>query len=138
MIAWQFAIGITLVTGAYLGLVYIFPGLLTIVFGPEFGPFETIMLPIGVGQLIAAPAAGLILLITAERRGRALVVISTANVAVLMALSITFAWLYGLSGAAWAGAFASTVGLVVVVIAALRGTDRHRPAFTTGDAGVSR
>ena len=113
VIAWQLAGAITLVTAAYLVLVYVFPGILSLVFGPEFDAFESIMVPIGVAQLLAAPAAGLALFLMAQQRGRTWVWVSAVSVVSAMGFSIAFGWLFGLTGAAWAGAVASA-----------RGTDR--------------
>ncbi len=62
------------------------------------------MVPIGIAQLLAAPAARLTLFLMAQQRARTLVWVSTMNVVLFMGFSIAFGWFFGLTRAAWAGA----------------------------------
>jgi O-antigen/teichoic acid export membrane protein len=116
-ITWQLAGVAMLVTIVYLLVVYAFPGLLPFLFGRDFGRFRSIMVPIGIAQLFAAPGFCLALFLTARQRGRTLVWVATLNVCLAMAFSIVFAAFFGLKGAAWAGVVASALGLLVSVVA---------------------
>lgn len=105
-----------LVTGAtvlYLVVAY-YSGLLSLVFGSDFASFGSIVVPIGLSQLIAAPASGIILYLTAAQRGRAVTAASTLNAALLLAFSFVLARLFGTNGAAWATVVAAGIWLVTL------------------------
>jgi O-antigen/teichoic acid export membrane protein len=115
-ITWQLAALTTLATGVYLGVVSALPNLLSFVFGDEFGTFNSIMLPIGVAQLFTAPVSALTVLLIAEQRGHLLVWVGTLNALLLMGCSVGFAYVFGLTGAAWGLAAGSAFGLVVMTL----------------------
>lgn len=116
-IALQLAALATVATALYLGIVYVFPGLLSFVFGDEFGQYRSIMLPIGIAQLLTAPVSALTLLLIAQERGRTLLWVGTLNAFLLLVFSIGFATSFGLTGAAWGAAIGSALGLVVMAVA---------------------
>lgn len=116
IMAAQFAGVITLATCAYVAVMYSFPGLLGFFFGSDFLAFRSILIPIGVGQIVAAPAFGLTLYLLAEQHGRAILFLSILTVTVYFALAVAFALNWGLSGAAWSGAAANAVGIVTLAI----------------------
>ena len=60
---------VTAVTGVYVIALYAVPDVLAFLFGQEFAEFRSIMIPIGIGQLLAAPAFGLTLFLKAAQRG---------------------------------------------------------------------
>jgi O-antigen/teichoic acid export membrane protein len=137
-IACRLAVLTTVATGAYLGVVYALPGLLSFVFGNEFSEFESIMLPIGIAQLLMAPTSALLLLLIGQQRGRTLLWVGTLNASVLMAFSVVLASVSGLTGAAWGAVAGSAVGLLVVVVAVRSGTaPREEPAERSVLPGVS-
>ena len=114
---------ITLVTAAYLVILYAFPGVLGIVFGHEFDDFQSIVVPIGIGQLLLAPSLGLTLFLKAQQRGRTLVWLVTLNAVLLLAFSVVLGSYFGLEGAAWASAIAGAVS-GIALMAALHRTMR--------------
>lgn len=119
-IALQLAALTTVTTAAYLGIVYTVPNLLSFVFGDGFAEFRSIMVPIGVAQLLMAPVSALTLLLIAQQRGRTLLWVGTLNAFLLMACSIAFAYGFGLTGAAWGAVAGSALGLLVVTVAVRR------------------
>lgn len=119
-ITWQLAGVVTLVTLVYLVVVYTFPGLLPFLFGRGFARFRSIMVPVGIAQLLAAPGSCLALYLMARQRGRTLTWVGTLNVFLALALSIVFAASFGLKGAAWAGVVASALGTMVLFVAIRR------------------
>jgi O-antigen/teichoic acid export membrane protein len=110
----------TLATGTYLAVVYAYPRLLPLVFGFEFAGFRDIMLPIGLGQLLTAPGAALMLLLIAQRRGQLAGAVAALGALLLMSFSVTLALLYDLQGAAWAGFLTSALVDAVLIKALWR------------------
>jgi O-antigen/teichoic acid export membrane protein len=115
---------ITLVTAAYLVTLYVSPNVLALVFGREFDEFQSIIVPIGIGQLLIAPALGLTLFLKAQRRGRTLLWLTTLNAVLLLVLSVIFGWYRGVAGAAWATVATAAVGGMALAVA-LRQTLRN-------------
>jgi O-antigen/teichoic acid export membrane protein len=107
---------ITLVTAAYLVTLYLAPNTLGLVFGQEFDEFESIIVPIGIGQLLIAPALGLTLFLKAQRSGRTLVWLATLNAVLLLVLSVIFGWYFGLEGAAWATVAAAAISGMALAV----------------------
>jgi O-antigen/teichoic acid export membrane protein len=106
----QFAGLITLATSAYVVLLYALPGVLSLFFGQGFLRFRSIIVPIGIGQILAAPAFGLNLFLMAEQRGRILLFLATLNAALYLTFAVGLGSVYGLGGAAWAYAGSSAIG----------------------------
>jgi O-antigen/teichoic acid export membrane protein len=91
-----------LLTGMYVAVVAWAPALLRRAFGADFTQFESILVPIGVGQLLLACTFAFGLMLRAQRRGRALFLSVSLYTAVLALLSVFLAGQHGLKGAAWA------------------------------------
>jgi hypothetical protein len=94
-------------------------GLLASVFGSAFAEFDGLVWPVAIGQLAIAPMLGFGMLLTAERRGGAVVVAETAAAVVTLGLGTALALHDGITGAAWALALASAVGGAVILVTAM-------------------
>jgi len=105
---------ITAVTAIYVIALYAVPDVLTFLFGQQFGEFRSIIVPIGLGQLLVAPAFGFTLYLKAAQRGRTLLWLGTLNAVVYLVLSVTLGAAFGLDGAAW-----GAVGMGVASVAGL-------------------
>ena len=124
-IAGRLAGVITLVTGVYVVVFWSFPSLLAFSFGPEFVDFQSIIAPIGVGQLLAAPAFGLVLFLKAAQRGRTIFALGTLNAFLSLTFSITLGFFFGLSGAAWSGAAVGALGGIALIAVLRRSMRSH-------------
>jgi O-antigen/teichoic acid export membrane protein len=113
---------ITAVTGAYVVALYAVPDVLVFLFGQEFAAFRSIMIPIGVGQLLAAPAFGLTLFLKATQRGRTLLWLGTLNVVVYLVLTVVLGLAFGLSGAAWGAVGTGAVSAAALLFVFRRST----------------
>jgi O-antigen/teichoic acid export membrane protein len=116
-IAWQLGGAITLVTGAYLVILYSFPGVLAFLFGQGFVGFRSIIVPIGVGQLLMAPTFGLTLFLKAQQRGRTLLWLVTTNAFLRLTFTVALGSLFALEGAAWGGVIAGALAGVAWIVA---------------------
>jgi len=110
----QFAAVITAVTTVYVVAVYAVPNVLAFFFGQDFAEFRAIIIPIGLWQILAAPAFGLTLFLKAEQRGRTLLWLGTFYAVVYLVLTVALGSAFGLTGAAW-----GAVGAGVASVAAL-------------------
>jgi O-antigen/teichoic acid export membrane protein len=110
-VAVKLAIGITAITAAYVCALYAFPSALGLVFGTRFNQFRDILIPMGLGQVLSAPAYGLTLYLKAKQRGGALFILGTVTAIAYLALTVTLGATFGLSGAAWA---ATGTGIVTI------------------------
>lgn len=94
-------------------------GILTLVFGQEFGVFDSLILPVAVGQLFVASTVGFVLLLKAQMRGKALlwprIVGSLATVALASGLAAS----HGVIGAAWGMAIGSAISSLLLSALAL-------------------
>jgi hypothetical protein len=95
-------------TIAYVTLFTLFAGLLTAVFGDQFARFQTLVAPIGLGQIALAAGAGFPLLLKAQGRGRALFLSRLAGLLLTLGVSAFLAVTQGLTAVAW-GMFATAV-----------------------------
>ena len=118
-VAAKLALLITGITAVYVVTLYALPSALGTFFGGDFDAFHDIMIPIGLGQVLAAPAYGLTLFLKAQQRGRTLLWLGTLNAVVYLALTVALASAFGLTGAAW-----GAVGTGIVSVAALAFTFR--------------
>jgi O-antigen/teichoic acid export membrane protein len=121
-----FTVGLVAVvmTGAYL-LVMSVAGtwFLTLLFGSSFEQFGHLVWPIASGQLPAAAALGFTLLLTAQRRGRAVLLggaVATNGAQLVFATPL--AWHFGLTGAAWGIAAGTAFGALTKMALALSGS----------------
>lgn len=112
-LATSLSVAVAVLTLGYAGLLALGrTQLLTGLFGPEFGRFGGLVLPVAVGQAFSGAAVGFTLLVKAEGRGRAL-----AGRRVLVSLTaIALGWgsaaAGGLTGAVWGLAGSSALALV--------------------------
>jgi O-antigen/teichoic acid export membrane protein len=95
------------ITSCYLAIAAAFGDeLLEQVFGPSFTSFGSLILPVGVGQILIAGTMGFALLLKAQARGKALlgarVVGAMSGLILVVALAVT----HGVTGAAWGMAVA--------------------------------
>jgi O-antigen/teichoic acid export membrane protein len=114
-------------------------GLIPYVFGSSFDAFTNLAVPIGAWQLMGALGVGFGLFLTAQQRGRdLLVIVLTGAVASITFVSL-LAWTSGVIGAAWGFAIGAGTATALTVALALRSyglsvrDDGHRPA----DPGVA-
>lgn len=129
-IAWKLAGVASLLTAAYLVILYSFPGVIGLLFGEKFDEFRSIVVPVGIGQLVAAPALGLTLLLTSQQRGRTLLWVGTLTALAALSCSATLASIFGLVGAAWGGALGSGLGLIFLITALRRSQAPLSPPTT--------
>jgi O-antigen/teichoic acid export membrane protein len=109
-----------LLTGAYVIFAAVLgTGLLASVFGSDFAEFDELVRPVAIGQLAIAPTLGFGMLVTAERRGAAVVVAESAAAVVTLGLGTALAAHVGITGAAWAVTLASAVGGAVIIVTAM-------------------
>ena len=111
---------VTLLTGAYVIVLLAVPDLLSFIFGAEFVEFRSIIVPIAVGQVLAAPLFGLTLFLQAQQRGRILFALGTLNAFAALGFAVTLGSLFGLEGAAWASALTSILAALFLTVALLR------------------
>lgn len=108
-------------TAAYVVLLSAVPGALAVFFGPEFTAFRSIILPIGVGQVLLAPTFGATLFLKALQEGRLLFSLMSLYTLLNVSFAVTLASLFGLTGAAWGGAAAASLfGALLVGVLGLR------------------
>jgi O-antigen/teichoic acid export membrane protein len=107
-------------TLAYVLFIYQVPGALSLFFGDEFSQFRYIIVPIGVGQLIAAPAFGLSLLLMAAQRGIALLTVNSVGAIAYLVIAVVLGLAFGLHGAVWAYAISSAIGNFALFLALQR------------------
>ena len=113
-VAVQYAAMITAVTAVYVGILYFVPAILPFLFGDDFSRFESIIAPVGLWQVLAAPTFGLLLFLKAAQRGRTLLWLGTVNALLYMGLTVALGAAYGVSGAAWGAAISAAAGLVIL------------------------
>jgi O-antigen/teichoic acid export membrane protein len=114
--AWRLGVGATALVGLYLALaVPLRDELLSRVFGPEFARFAMLALPIALAQLLRALSTGFSVLIKADARVHAIVVVRGLTTGLTLVLGPLFAALYGLTPAVWGLALGSATGSVVTI-----------------------
>jgi O-antigen/teichoic acid export membrane protein len=106
---------------------------LGLVFGEGFSGFASLLLPVGVGQLLIASSVGFALLLKAQRRGKALLWTRVVGSAVAFGLASVLAVSYGVKGAAWGMAAGSAANALLVSVLAFGGADEGR---TTGSGSL--
>jgi len=103
-------------TALYVVVLYSFPELLTFLFGAGFTEFRSIVVPIGISQVLLAPVFGLTLFLKAQQRGRTLFRLTSLYTLLNVGLAVVFAAIFGLQGAAWAAAVAALLYVAAMVI----------------------
>lgn len=111
----------TVVTAAYFLIVLPLRGeVLGFLFGADFSEFGFLVWPLGVWQLIASITLGYALLLTAERRGKALLAVGVFTALSGVILISILAAAFGASGAAWGYAASAFVTMVITIFFALQ------------------
>ena len=109
------------VTVLYLGLLALGGGaVISRVFGHAFGQYGDLVWPVGLGQIISAVTVGFGLLLTAQRRGSAILFCTLVGSGTSLLLAFSLGDAYGLRGVAWGMALAALLGTVCVTLVALR------------------
>jgi O-antigen/teichoic acid export membrane protein len=93
--------------------------LLPFLFGDEFSDYKELLWPIAFGQVFLAISVGYLTLLRAQRRGQALLKTRLVAMVVTLCMVTTFAWQFGLVGAAWGAALGSFVAAIILVVSAL-------------------
>ncbi len=103
-------------------------------FGPSFGRFAGLVLPIGIEEIFNALGIGFSLFLKASRQGKP-ILWSTAigETSTLIAASV-LAIRYGLSGAAWGMTAAAALECAAVLYFSLMTSTRRAPEQETGIA----
>jgi O-antigen/teichoic acid export membrane protein len=101
--------------------------LLSILFGSSFATFSGLILPIGLGQILAAATLGFTLLLTAEQRGEQLLVVGIVAAAGSLGPPILLGLSHGVEGAAWGFACGSALTAVLTTAFALCVSSDQRP-----------
>lgn len=107
---------IMILTVTYVVVLYSFPDLLRFLFGEGFTEFRSIVVPIGVSQVLLAPIFGLTLFLKAQQRGRTLFWLASLYTLLNVSIAVLFAAIFGLQGAAWATAIAALVYVATIII----------------------
>ena len=132
MMTLRFGALMALLTGVYVLVFYGFPGSLGFFFGEEFVEFRSILLPIGISQILLAPAFALTMFLKAQQRGRSLFWSVSLYTLFNVTLAVALALLFGLNGAAWA-----QVAAALLYIAALVAVIRPRSVVAAPGVGSS-
>ena len=135
-LATRLGLGASVIASAYVLIFGLAPGLLGALFGDSFSGYASLVWPLGCGQSVAAAAIGFILLLKAQRRGRAFFAARSVASVMSLVFPVSLAIAYGLEGAAWGFAAAAMAGASVTVAVALS-KPRHRPAVTHSADGAT-
>lgn len=127
----RLSVAVTALAAVYVCAMLLLGGrVIPLLFGESFSGFKSLVVPIGVWQLVGGVGAGFIVLLTAQKRGRNLLLIRGGGAFASMASISLLAWTHGVTGAAWGYA----VGGVITTAAALALTRRsYRSDVRTRD-----
>jgi O-antigen/teichoic acid export membrane protein len=112
--------------------------LIQVVFGTSFGAYGNLTAPIALWQVVAGFSVGFNLFLTAQRRGRDLLLIGVTGSVGSLVIVPLLAWVGGVTGAAWGFSLYAVVATALSAALAVRSyrltvrTEGLRPA----DAGV--
>jgi O-antigen/teichoic acid export membrane protein len=127
--AWRLGWGALALVGAYLAVVTPFrQQVLSLLFGSKFVRYIGLVVPFGGAQLLRALATGFSLLIRADRRVRALVLVRVVATGTALVLCPILASLWGVTGAAWGLALGSAIGSVASMWCGLAPRDIPSPS----------
>ena len=106
--------------GAYVVAVTLGQDLVFLVFGESFRAYQSLIIPVALGQVVLSASAGFTILLIAARRMReiAFVVLFQSSLTLVLVLSLALAT--GLEGAAWVFAVAEVPSLAVLIAFARR------------------
>jgi len=114
------AAALALVAVYFIVLVVAGGPVLSIMFGHEFVPFRSLIVPVGVGQVTGAAALGYYILLKAAGRGRAVFLARVVAAVATFPLIGILAAGGSVYGAAWGASLGAALGWVVVAVAARR------------------
>lgn len=110
------AIGVGLVL-AYLAVLWILPRhLVGSLFGSPFDRFDSLIVPTGVLQVLAAGYLGVALLVKAEGRVQTLLLSRVIGTVATVVLTVVLAVVGGVTAATWGMALAGGVGLISLLL----------------------
>lgn len=110
---------------AYMAIMALIgPWLLTHLFGSEFSSFSNLVWPMAALQVANALGVSFTLLLLAEKRGAASLVVGTVASVTTIVFATTLAVEYAAAGAAWGMAAASGVASAAAIYLALRQSSR--------------
>jgi O-antigen/teichoic acid export membrane protein len=137
---WPLALRLS-ATSTALVLAYILPvaagrDLVLSVFGPQFGRYESLILPVSVGAIVIGLGTGFSVLLLASRRTSSTALIMLVHAFLTVALTTPLALAAGLDGAAWGIAIATVPPFLLVVVLARRVVREltGAPATSSADA----
>jgi O-antigen/teichoic acid export membrane protein len=113
--------------------------LIVLVFGTSFREYTDLAVPIGVWQVVAGLSVGFTLFLTAQQRGRDLLLVGVAGSVGCLVFVPFLAWANGVTGAAWG--FSLYAAVATALSAALAFRSYRRTVRTEGlrlaDAGAA-
>lgn len=123
--ALKWAVRLSLLALALVLVYFVVVGLerdriLTLVFGKSFTAFDTLIFPIGIGQLFFASYIGFELLVKAAQRGREMLISRIIASTSLVVVTTVLAWTSGLEAAAWGLAIGSACSAIIITRVAVR------------------
>lgn len=111
-------VAVGLGAGYFLAMALVGRWLLTHLFGHTFSRFEGLIWPMATTQLLGAASFAFVVLLIAEKRGRALVVAAIIGSVTTFGFATGLGAANGVTGAAWGFTAAATVSAIFFVIAA--------------------
>jgi O-antigen/teichoic acid export membrane protein len=121
LLALRLSAGVTSLAVAYMALLIAFRArAIGLVFGHAFHGFGDIILPVAINQVILATRTGLILLLMAARRGRALLISHVSSAIVTLVLAGWLAVWGGVVAASWGIALGSLIGTGMIMFSAIQ------------------
>jgi O-antigen/teichoic acid export membrane protein len=122
--AWRLGLFALALVGAYLAVATpLSRHILSRVFGPEFGVFTSLVLPVALAQMLRAVSTGFAILIKADQRVGAIMTNRALSTTLAMVLGPALAALYGLVPAVWGLAMASAAGSTATIVFGLMSRD---------------
>lgn len=120
-LAARIALGVAGVALVYVFVLALGGGTaLRLVFGTPFVEFAELAWPLGAAQMLAAAPVGFVLLLKAQRQGRALVLARAIGLVASLGIVWALATVAGLRGAAWGLATGALVGALALIWLAFR------------------
>jgi O-antigen/teichoic acid export membrane protein len=123
--AWQLAVRISgaallLAAGYLVVMTFAGPWLLTSLFGHSFAPFDSLIWPVAVAQLLGSASLAFPMLLMAERRGIESALAAAVGSAATFGCAALLAVGYGVTGAAWGWTAGTAVIAATFVLIAMR------------------
>jgi O-antigen/teichoic acid export membrane protein len=119
-LAVRLSVLVTALTVLYVIVFTFASGALPLLFGPEFARFHALTLPVGLAQITAATSVGFVLLLKAQRRGRALFWSRIFALVLILTITTSLAATRGVTAVAWGYFAAALPAALLLAIVALR------------------